>query len=300
LLLLFPAFYLSGCDDPAPTPAAAAFMVAAPFQELYNRFDPRLLGAPITGQCLPGSGAAVQYFENVRLEQTPDGTVQFYPLGQWALSGVRSRIAAPMPADSVSRTFPETGYAIQDEFLRFYEENDGELLLGPPLSEQLDEGDQRVQYFMNGRLEWRPDAPPDQRVRLGTLGRAHFQQSGGSGLQCDVLAIFDPAVLPSEIELSAILGSPILYSTGDEQIVFVTASGPQGRRISGVTIRVTVHYGGETIEVPLGETDQNGVASGSLGHINFEPEQEVRLEITAHNNDGVILGRTFVSFSTWW
>jgi hypothetical protein len=26
----------------------------------------------------------------------------------------------------------------------------------------------------------------------------------------------------------------------------------------------------------------------------------VRLEITAHNGDGVILGRTTTSFTTWW
>lgn len=297
LLVLLAAFFLAGCETPTPTPMPADYTVAPAFEELYARYGPALLGAPITGVCLPGDGALVQYFENVRLERTPNGAIQFYPLGQWALSGVRSRVPAQVPADSPSRTFPETGYAVQDQFLSFYEENGGGELLGPPLSEQLLEGDLRLQYFRNGRLEWRPEAPPEQRVRLGSLGLAHYQQNGGNGLQCDVRAIFEAS--PAEVELSAILEFPFLYS-GDEQKVFVTATDPQGNKISGITIRVTVRYRGETIEVPLGETGPDGVAVGSLAHISFEPEEEVVLEITAHNGDGVILGRTTISFTTWW
>lgn len=302
LPVLLAAFFMAGCEMAAPTPVPTptAYAIAPVFEEWYTLFGPELLGAPITGQCLPGDGMVVQYFEHVRLEQTTDGTIQFYPLGQWALSGVRSRVAAPVPADSRSRIFPETGYAVQGEFLTFYEENNGEQLLGPPLSEQLVEGDLRVQYFRNGRLEWRPEAPPDRRVQLGSLGQAHYQQNGGNGLQCALLALLDTTAQPQQVDLYAWLGAPILFSTNDEQIVYVQATGPNGSPVSGITIRVNVHYDGETIEVPLGETDQEGLAIGSLRHISFEPEAEVRLEITAHNGDGVILGRTTTSFTTWW
>lgn len=297
--LLLAAVFLAGCQMAAPTPVPTptSYAVAPAFEEWYALFGPELLGAPITGQCMPDDGMVVQYFENVRLEQATDGTVGLYPLGQWALSGVRSRVAAPVPADSPSRTFPATGYAVQDQFLSFYEENNGERLLGPPLSEQLVEGDLRLQYFLNGRLEWRPEAPPDQRVRLGSLGQAHFQENRGNGLQCDLMAIFTP--LP-ELQLSATVRAPILYTTADEQVVYVKAAGPQGLPYSGVNILVTVHYRGETIEVPLGETGQDGVASGSLGSISFEPEQDVLLVVTAHSGDGATLGRTTVSFETWY
>lgn len=299
-LMLLAAFFLVGCETPTPTPTPAGYTVAPAFEESYAQYGPTLLGAPITGVCLPGDGTVIQYFENVRLERTPEGVVQFHPLGQWALSGVRSRVSAQVPTDSPSRTFPETGYTVQDQFLSFYEENNGEQLLGPPLSEQLLEGDLRLQYFRNGRLEWRPEAPPEQRVRLGSLGRAHYQQNGGNGLQCDLLALFDATALPQQVNLSVQLEAPILFSTDDEQIVYVQATAPNGAVVSGVTIRVNVHYRGETIEVPLGETDQSGLAIGSLGHISFEPEEEVIVEVTAHNGDGVLLGRTTVSFTTWW
>ncbi len=290
---------LAGCEMAAPTPVPTptAYAVAPAFEEWYTLFGPELLGAPITGQCQPGDGMIVQYFEHVRLERTTDGAIQFYPLGQWALSGVRNRVAAPAPADSPSRTFPETGYTVQDQFLTFYEENNGEQLLGPPLSEQLVEGDLRLQYFRNGRLEWRPEAPPDQRVRLGSLGQAHFQENRGNGLQCDLMAIFTP--LP-ELNLTASVADPILYPTTDEQVVYVKATGPQGLPYSGVNIHVTVHYLGQAIEVRLGETGQDGVASGSLGAINFEPGHDVQLVVTAHSSDGATLGRTTVSFSTWY
>lgn len=300
LLVLLAPFLLAGCETAEPTPTPAGYVVAPAFEEWYTQFGPALLGAPITGQCMPEDGTIVQYFENVRLEQIAGGTVQFFPLGQWALSGVRNRVPAPVPADSPSRTFPETGYAVQDQFLTFYDENNGAQLLGPPLSEQLVEGDLRLQYFRNGRLEWHPEAPPDQRVRLGSLGRAHLEENRGNGLQCDLLGLYDAASPPSDLQLVASVAAPILYTTADEQVVYVKATGSQGLPYSGVNIVVTVHYRGETVQVPIGETGQDGVVSGRLGAISFEPEQEVLLEVTAHSRDGTILGRTTVSFKTWY
>ncbi|MEZ4644270.1 MAG: hypothetical protein R3E31_16320 [Chloroflexota bacterium] len=51
-------------------------------------------------------------------------------------------------ANGRSGLFPETGYAVQDEFLTFYETYSGTQLSAPPISPQLDEGGLRVQYFL--------------------------------------------------------------------------------------------------------------------------------------------------------
>lgn len=290
----------AACQEEAPPPTVTGFAVAPVFAEWQESYGGDLIGAPITGQCLPGDGRIVQYFENVRLETAPDATVAPYPLGQWALSGVRSRVPAPVPGDSATRTFPETGFTVQDQFLTFYEQNHGEVLLGPPLSEQLDEGELRVQYFRNGRLEWRPDAPPERRVRMSMLGQAHYQQNRGAGMQCDLLGLFEGAQQPASVRLTAALAAPILYTSSDEQIVYVKVSGPNELPYSGISVVASVHYRGEIIEVNLGETDPDGVASGSLRAIRFQPEENVRLEITARSRDGAILGRTSLSFTTWW
>jgi hypothetical protein len=300
ILLVLTVLLGAACQDEPPPPAPTGFAVAPAFAEWQAAFGRVLLGAPVTGQCLPGDGRIVQYFENVRLEQNPSGQVSLYPLGEWALSGVRRRVPAPVPADSPTRTFAETGYTVQDQFLIFYEQNSGEQLLGPPLSEQLDEGELRVQYFRNGRLEWRPDAPPDQRVRLSMLGQAHYQQNQGAGMQCDLLGLFDPAETPSSVNLIASVSAPILHISADEQIVYVKATGPNNLPYGSINISVTVYYREEVIAVDLGETAPDGVASGSLGLISFEPEEEVRLEITARSRAGATLGQTFLSFKTWW
>jgi hypothetical protein len=71
-------------------------------------------------------------------------------------------------------------------------------------------------------------------------------------------------------------------------------------RVSGIDVLVTVHYRGEAIAVDIGATGQDGVVSGSLDMIRFEPEQDVLLVITAHNNEGATLGQTTVSFKTWY
>lgn len=301
-ILLLVLTWLLGvaCQDEPPPPAPTGFAVAPVFEEWQAVYGHELLGAPITGQCLPGDGRIVQYFENVRLEQAPEGDIFPYPLGQWALSGVRSRVPAPVPADSATRTFAETGFSVQDQFLTFYEQNDGESLLGPPLSEQLDEGELRVQYFRNGRLEWRPDAPPDRRVRLSMLGQAHYQQTRGADMQCDLLGLFDAAETPAAVRLTASVAAPILYTSADEQVVYVKATGPNNLPYGSIDISATVFYRDEVIEVDLGETAPDGVASGSLGMISFDPEEDVRLEVTASSRGGAILGRTSLSFKTWW
>jgi hypothetical protein len=302
LLVLLALIWLLGvaCRDEPPPPAPTGFAVAPVFEEWQATFGPELLGAPITGQCLPDDGRVVQYFENVRLEKGAGDEISPYPLGQWALSGVRSRTPAAVPNDSPTRTFAETGYSVQDQFLIFYEQNNGELLLGPPLSEQLDEGELRVQYFRNGRLEWRPDAPPDRRVRLGMLGQAHYQQERGAGMQCDLLGLFDAAETPAHVRVTAAVAAPILYTSTDEQVVYVKATGPNDLPYASIGVSVSVHYRGEIIEVDLGETAPDGVASGSLGAIRFEPEENVRLEVTAKSRNGATLGRTSLAFSTWW
>ena len=138
----------------------SGYLVQTPFTVVYERFGSRLLGEPISGLCETASGGQAQYFQTMRLELSADGqTVSFHPLGEWAYGGLRRKTAAPLPDNSRARLFEESGFEVRDEFLEFYERNDGESLLGEPISPQLDEGTLRVQYFRNGRMEWRPDAP---------------------------------------------------------------------------------------------------------------------------------------------
>ena len=299
--LLFSLLVLS-CQVQDETPVAtpeSGFTVLSQFQKFYEAHGgERLLGEPITGACERGDGRLVQYFRRVRLDYTADEEIAIYPLGAWAFDGVATPVPAAVPESGRRRLFPATGYVVQDEFLAFYETNDGEVVLGPPISDQLDEGELRVQYFRNGRLEWHPDAPRASRVRIGALGRAHFAQ-GAHDVTCDVRARPADAVTAGPVDVTAAVGAPILYSE-DEQMVYVTVTTPAGVPLADVRVTMTVNYRDDTFDVALGRTDEEGKVEGPLALPGFQPGHEVELTVRAQSGTSESIGITTISFQTWW
>ena len=62
------------------------------------------------------------------------------------------------------RNFPQTGYAVRGEFLRYWETNGGLALFGYPVSGELWEDGRTVQYFERNRFELHPDNPANSQV----------------------------------------------------------------------------------------------------------------------------------------
>ncbi len=86
---------------------------------------------------------------------------------------------APVTADSVpGRTFfPQTGHSAGGEFRNFWARNGGLRVFGYPLSEEYNGVGEngnvyRMQLFERARMEYDPNAPAGQRVRLARLGAA--------------------------------------------------------------------------------------------------------------------------------
>ncbi len=78
------------------------------------------------------------------------------------LSLVASLVLLIDPGQAQERYFPEVGYVVEGEFLRFFEEHGALRVLGYPISPAFEYGDLEVQYFQNGRLE------------MGSDGRAYL------------------------------------------------------------------------------------------------------------------------------
>lgn len=57
------------------------------------------------------------------------------------------------PESNTIPTFPDTEYTLEDEFLTFWQRNDGEQALGPPISPPLWLDGNEVQFFANARLD---------------------------------------------------------------------------------------------------------------------------------------------------
>lgn len=287
-------------DRMSTGPSGTGYTVLSQFEGFYEQHGrERIIGEPITGECVTADGDTVQYFRRMRLESEGEGEdadVTVYPLGEWAYEGLERSVPAPVSESDQERFFPTTGFTVQDEFLAFYEANDGEAILGPPISPQLDEGELRVQYFERGRLEWHPSAPRNQRVQVGMLGEAHYAQGGAQNLECDATARLMEEQVPAgtAVRVNASVSAPIMYQ-GDEQVLFVRVATAAGIALDDISVEATVTYQGETFSVALGRTDVDGVVRETLELPDFEPGHDVEVQIRAGN-----VGETGLTFRTWW
>ncbi len=80
--------------------------------------------------------------------------------------------------------FDESGHMVAGEWLRFFEEHGGLRVFGYPISPVLAEGDIKVQYFQNGRLEM----GSDNKVRLTLLSYELSLRKTGRILESQVPA----------------------------------------------------------------------------------------------------------------
>jgi O-antigen ligase len=122
-------------------------------------------------------GTQMQYFQNALLEVAGDGasaTVQTARLGEMALTSATGSALGP-PVDPIR----ESGCVFEDQtrqnvcgaFAFFWLSHGGVEVIGLPISAELTEGDVRVQYFENMRLEMPVDADTDSdAVRFSPLG----------------------------------------------------------------------------------------------------------------------------------
>jgi hypothetical protein len=282
--------------------AGTGIAVAAEFADFYAaNGGQRFFGDPITEGFVAGdNGRFTQYFQTMRLESdAADSSVIIFPLGEWALTGVANPRPASAPANSRSRAFPGTDFTVQDEFLSFYEAYNGDRLLGPPISPQMDEGDLRVQYFVNGRLEWHPELGVDQRIQVGPLGRDHFLAVGAlmyGGIQAARPVSFAGI---EQVDVYTAVEAPVLYS-GDEQTLYVTVFTPEQRPVDGIAADVTITFGGVTAVLDLGITDGLGRIVMPLNNLAIPPGQTVELLTSVYDSDGRAIGQSTLTFQTWW
>jgi predicted deacylase len=134
-----------------------------------ERFGPPLLPAERDG------AVTRQFFERALLELHPDQAdtpllVQPAPLGRAAAAGQTFGPGAEAPNE---RFFAKTGHTLREAFLTYWEQSDGMLLFGYPLSEEFDaftaDGQRRtVQYFERAVFSY----DPELGVRLEPLGWA--------------------------------------------------------------------------------------------------------------------------------
>jgi hypothetical protein len=309
-LFLFLPFLAACAANPLavdPTPEISRFQAAPEFEAIYQDLGGAdILGEPITIAVeLSESNLLVQYFQAARMEYDPAPglteaeRLRFYPLGEWALAGLNRRQPWPEPATTPTRYFSETDQSVQGEFLAFYEAHQGERWLGPPISPPLDRDGRRVQYFLNGRLDWHPELPDEQQVRAGFLGQAHFDAEMSFFYPRALSQQFIPANSVTEVDVFAAVRYPVLYS-GDQQLLYVTILAPDGRAVSGLNVLIEYDNGQTSRRVEMRVAEGQNMVQVPIDAQEWLPGQSADLRVSVISSRGSLLGQDNLTFQTWW
>jgi hypothetical protein len=154
--------------------------VFAPFAEYWTKNGGLpIFGYPITPD-FEQSGRTVQWFERARFELNATA-----PVGQQVQLGllgyeVRKNGDPPLTASPAAdrRFFAETGHSLGGAFRTYWDARGGIAIFGLPITEEIVENGRTVQWFERARFEFHPQAPPDQQVQLGQIGRTQWERSG--------------------------------------------------------------------------------------------------------------------------
>jgi hypothetical protein len=99
------------------------------------------------------------------VEELPYSWEDFKPVAQINDSPVLMVVPGDSPYDTVEdfvegqlsqpleRHFPETGYAVEGDFLRYWDANGGQESFGYPISPELEENGVKTQYFQRARFQ---------------------------------------------------------------------------------------------------------------------------------------------------
>jgi hypothetical protein len=227
------------------------------FLDLWREY-PSLMGQPITEEWespieVEGFGRAdryVQYFEHMAIVYVAEGAdkeeqVQALPLGEEALQRDAAELAKHTLPDtatcgtiaaSACKEFKDTKHTIRNGLLEFWNEHDGERLIGAPLTEEFLASDgYTTQYFEKTVLRWKDGLAVSPRP-VGSESASAQKLPTGKIPQPNAVPVFaeslfvEPKIDPSQI----VPGGPPVQGVG----AMDAGPGPQQGAIKEIVISV--------------------------------------------------------------
>jgi hypothetical protein len=296
--------------------------VQGEFLRFYERNGGRaIFGYPLT-RAFPDNGRTVQCFQRARMElheDAPEGQrIQLGLLGE-ELGYTQSPIPAaeiPPPGHPDKAYFSETGHTVSFVFLEFFRNNGGASIFGYPISEWVIEPNGRiVQYFQRNKMEWYPENPPGQRVRLGMLGTIYVEQFVDPTYKQREDRPILPRTPPStpvepsptpirttpvvnEISMLTTLKRPIIGLNG-QQTVYVYVFDQNDHGVPAASVEIEVQYqDGHADQYALAPTNQDGYSQYEFGIGSPPPGYVVIVKLNARYGDLVTQSST--AFLPWW
>ncbi|MBT3314699.1 MAG: hypothetical protein HN390_08795 [Anaerolineae bacterium] len=251
-----------------------------------------VLGYPITEEFVNRDGVLVQYFQRARLEMQK-GQVHLTPLGVLLY---RPGVQLDIVNDSAC-TKHETGFSVCFAFRDYFNAHLGTGLLGLPISPFEFQDNMIVQYFQNGRLEWHPSNPDDQRVVTGNLGSAYFNAIGEDPARLTGVESDNGIAEILSLNVRAFPWKAVTYST-DQQLIFVVVQDQTLQAVQGASGEAIVKWtSGATQSLDI-TTDEKGIATLSLPVNNQAYGGLVTVDVNI--TYGNLRGETTTSFRIWY
>jgi uncharacterized protein YkwD len=125
----------------------------------------------------------VQYFERVRMEYHPElaatgYNVLFTRLGAAISEGSQFDSVAPFASTSERAYVKETGHALAEPFLSYWNQNGSVGLFGYPISEAIQQDGMTVQWFERARMEYHPELiSQGMGIELTLLGKMAYDKT---------------------------------------------------------------------------------------------------------------------------
>ena len=260
------------------------------YQSLSNAST--LLGYPITEQ-LERNGVVVQYFQRGRLELS-GGVVRPTNLGKLTYTkGVQLAFKNSMACETYA------GYPVCFSFLEFFKANGGNSFFGDPISSFEFQDNAIVQYFENGRMEWRPSNPEGQRVVMSALGSSYFYTANEDVGLLDSVASLNLTTTTEVLGLKvrAFPWKAVTYST-DEQLIFVVVQDQTMQPVGGASGTATVTWTDGSQQTFPVLTGDSGISTLSLPVNNQAYGGLVTVEVQISYNG--VEGHTTTSFRIWY
>lgn len=243
------------------------------------------------------TGRPIQYFQRavfMLFQEAPEKSrVQSLPLGEYLYTPGEPIPTSGQMANCVG--FPETGRQVCYAFLDFFEANGGIEQFGYPISNFEYQFGRIVQYFQKARLEWYPELPSGQRVKIADVGSEYFSKVGE-----------DPVVIPQieiqqkimSLKVRAYPGKPVVRLE-DTQVIHVIVQDQNHQPVPKAEIEAVIQLpSGEEIKTLAPVTDKNGMTTLELS-IDTGTTGRALVRVRARFSD---VGDYFTetSFRIWW
>ena len=260
----------------------------------------RLFGYPITEAFVNNDGELVQYFQRARLDVI-NGVVKVAPLGK--LLYVADAPLAPVSASSaMCRRFADTGKSVCYAFLQFYDQYNGSLYFGQPISDlEVREDGRFVQYFENVRMEWHPNAPEGEKVVLTHLGRMYFDALVNNPALTRPVSAAGNAIINAPLQLQAhVFAREALLPASGKQTLYLIVQDAQFQPVQGANLLITLHFpDGMVKDARPAATNQNGISEFVFQVPDlYKVDQLIRVEVRADYLGSTTTASTW--FRIWW